>query len=98
MKVIKSVYLFIKHLLLSVFKTKKQSFSDEERKRLDATFRRICAIECEMFADEPKSEVKGKKFLECSEGIFILPDNFTTDDFLSIRGLVRVKPEPKLKI
>ncbi|MFD1260389.1 MULTISPECIES: hypothetical protein [Entomomonas] len=97
MKVINSIYLFIKHLLLSVFRTKKRLFSDEERERLDASFRRICAIQCEIFADEPKSQIKGKKFLECSEGIFILPDNFTKDDFLAMQGLVQVKPETKHK-
>lgn len=87
MRIIKSVYLFIKHLLLSVFKTKKRSFSDEERKRLDAAMKRIRAIECEMFADEPKSEERGKKFLECPEGIFELPDDFTIQDFLELHGI-----------
>lgn len=87
MRVIKSVYLFIKHLLLSVFKSKNRSFSDEERQRLEDSFKRIRAIECEMFSDESKFEERGKKFLECPEGTFELPDDFSIKDFLELHGI-----------
>ncbi len=89
MRAIKSVYLFIKHLLLSVFKRKKRPLSDEERQRLEDSSKWIC----EMFSDEPKPEERGKKFLECADGVFELPDNFTIQDFLELHGIYESEPE-----